>query len=152
MRNAIVLVLVVVTASLGVPAQVFAQAAARVQAGTISGEVLDAGGRAVVNQRVELVQAREVVQTTTSGSRGEWTFANVAPGDYVVRVVINGQVTGIRVTLTPGQAVSNALIVAPSAAAPSAAFLVALGPLFGTLVVAGVVAAVVTTVVVATGS
>lgn len=152
-RKLLALALVVVTASFGVPAGSFAQAPASAQLATISGEVVDAGGRAVVSQQVELVREGQVVQSTTTGSRGEWSFTNVTPGDYVVRVVINGQVSGIRVSVTPGQAVANALIVTPSAAAPSAAFLVAaLGLLGATVVVAAVVAAVVVTVVVATGS
>lgn len=152
MRKLVALALVLVTASLGAPAGIFAQAPIPAQLATISGEVVDAGGRALLNQRVELVRAGEITQTTSTGSRGEWSFVNVTPGDYVVRIVVNGQVSGIRVSVAPGQVVTNALIVAPSAAAPSAAFLVLLGPLFGTLVVGAVVAAVVTTVVVVTGS
>jgi len=152
MRKLIALALVVVTASFGVPVGLLAQAPLAAQQGTISGEALDAGGRALAGQRVELVQSGEVVQTTTTGTRGEWTFANVAPGEYVVRMLVNGQVTGIRVSLASGQAVTNALIVAPSAAAPSAAFLAALGLLGATLVVVGVAAAIITTVVVVTGS
>lgn len=152
MRKAIVLALVIITASFGVPAQVFAQAPTSVQRGSISGEVLDAGGRALVNQRVELVQGHDAVQTATTGSRGEWMFANVPPGDYVVRTIINGQVSGIRVSVMPGQVVTNALIVAPSAATPSAVFLGGLGPVFGTLLLGGIAAAVITTVVLVTGS
>ena len=152
MRKLIALALVLVTISLGAPVGVFAQSPGSAQLGAISGETLDAGGRALVNLRVELVQAGEVVQSTTTGSRGEWSFTNVAPGDYVVRMVINGQVAGSRVSLTPGQTIARALIVAPSAAAPSAVFLAALGLLGGALVTAAVVVAVVTTVVVKTGS
>lgn len=152
-RKLLALALVLVTGSLGVPAGIFAQAPASAQLATISGEAVDAGGRALINQPVELVQAGEIVRSTNTGSRGEWSFTNVTPGDYVVRVIVNGQVAGIRVSVTPGQTVANALIVAPSAAAPSAAFLVAaLGLLGATVVVAAVVAAVVVTVVVATGS
>lgn len=152
MRKLVAVALVLITASLGAPVSVFAQTSKAAQLGTISGEAVDAGGRALVNQRVELVQSGEVVQTTTTGSHGEWTFTGVIPGDYVVRIVINGQITGVRVLVAPGQAVINALVVAPSAAAPSAAFLFRLGPLFSTIIVGTIVAAVVTTVVVVTGS
>ena len=127
MRKLLAVAMVLVTASLGAPAGIFAQAPAPAQLGTISGQAVDAGGRALLNQRVELVRAGEIAQTTTTGSRGEWSFTNIVPGDYVVRMMVNGQVAGVRVSLTPGQMVANALIVAPSAAAPSAAFLAALG-------------------------
>jgi len=148
MRKLVTIALILLTASLGVPVSVLAQA----QPGTISGEALDAGGRALVGQRVDLVWAGEVVQTTTTGSRGEWTFSNVTPGDYIARLLVNGQVAGIKVSMTSGQGVANALIVAPSAAAPSAAFFKSLGVLGSTLFLVGVAAAVVTTVVVVTGS
>lgn len=152
MRKLLALALVLGVVSLGVPAGVFAQAPASAQLATISGETVDAGGRALTNQRVELVREGEIVLSTNTGSRGEWSFTNITPGDYVVRVVINGQVAGIRVSVTPGQTVSNALIVAPSAAAPSAAFLAGLGLLGATLLTAAIIAAIVITVVVATGS
>jgi hypothetical protein len=151
-RNLLALALVVITASLGAPAGVFAQVPAPAQLATISGAAMDAGGRAVINQRVELVRAGEIVGSTNTGSRGEWSFMNVTPGDYVVRVVANGQVAGIRVVVTPGQTVTNALIVAPSAAAPSAAFLAALGLLGGLAVGAAVAAVIITTAVVNSGS
>lgn len=146
-----VLALVVLTASFGFPVQSFAQTAPVVKHGTISGEAMDAGGRGIAQQRVELVQGSQVLQVTMTGNRGEFTFAKVTPGDYVVRTMVNGHVTGIRVTVASAS-VANATIVAPSAAAPSGAFLAGLGPLLGTLVVGGIVAAVVTTVVVVSGS
>lgn len=152
MRKLIALALIVITASLGVPAGAFAQSRTTTELGTLSGMVMDAGGRAVVNQAVELVREGQIVQSATTGSRGEWSFSNVAPGDYVVRVVINGQVAGIRVAVSAGQTIANNSIVAPSAAVPSAAFLAGLGALGATLVVAAIVAAIVVTVVLATGS
>ena len=152
MRKLLALALVLVTASLGAPVGVFAQSPGSAQLATISGETLDAGGRALVNQRVELVRAGDVVQSTTTGSRGEWSFTNVVPDDYVVRAVINGTVAGIRVSVTSGQTIAHALIVAPSAAAPSAAFLAALGLLGGTLLGVGIAAAIIATVVAVTGS
>jgi hypothetical protein len=93
-----------------------------------------------------------VVQSTTTGVSGNWSFTNVAAGDYVVRMILNDQAAGIRVSVVPGQTVSNALIVTPSAAAPSAAFLAGLGLLGGILTGAAVAAAVITTAVVVTGS
>jgi hypothetical protein len=144
--------LVLVTVSLGVPRGISAQAPAPAKLATISGQATDAGGRALINERVELVRAGEIVSSTITGTRGEWLLANVTPGEYVVRVVVNGQVAGVRVSVAPGQTVANALIVAPGAAAPSAAFLAALGAIGGTLVAAAIVAAIIATIVVVTGS
>lgn len=152
MRKLIALALITMTASIGFPAGAFAQSPTSNRLATLSGMVADAGGRAVVSQTVELVQDGQIVQSATTGSRGEWAFTNVAPGDYVVRVVINGQVSGIRATVTAGQAVANALIVAPSAAAPSTAFLDDLGVLGATLVIGAIVAAVITTIILIEGS
>ena len=152
MRKLLTFALVLATVALGAPAGLFAQSAAPSPLATISGETVDAGGRALVSQRVELVRSGEVIATTTSGSRGEWSFANVAPGDYVVRATFNGQVAGVRVSMVAGQLIARAVIVAPSAAAPSAAFLAGLGLLGGTLVAVGVAAAIITTVVIVTGS
>lgn len=149
MRKLLALTLVLVTGSLAVPAGLFAQTPAPAELATISGRAVDAGGRALVNQRVELARANEIVGSTNTGSRGEWSFTNVTPGDYVVRMVVNGQVAGIRVSVTPGQTLTSALIVAPSAAAPSAAL--SHGQKLGLLFV-GIGAAVITTIVVVSGS
>ena len=101
--------------------------------------------------RSELVRNGEVLQTATSGNRGEWTFASVEPGDYVVRTTVNGQVAGTRVFVMAGQPVARAIVVVPAAAAPSATFFFAplmlvLGApatiVLSTVVVGGVVWAV----------
>lgn len=119
MRKLIALALAVVTLTFGVPASMLAQTTLSLR-GSITGEAVDAGGRAVAAQRVELVQSGQVVQTTITASNGRFTFSNVADGDYIVRVLVNGQPAGVRVTLAPGATVANALIVTPSATAPSA--------------------------------
>jgi ClpP class serine protease len=150
MRKLITVASVLVTVSLGVPAGIFAQAPMPALA-TISGEALDAGGRALASQRVELVQDGAVVSSTTTGSRGEWSFTNVRAGDYVVRIVVNGQIAGIRVSVVTGQTVASALIVAPSAAVPSAAFL-GINSVGGALVASVAAAAIITTVILVTGS
>lgn len=152
MRKVLILALTVATASLGLPGAVFAQSARAAALAGISGQAVDAGGRAIVNQRIDLVKDGQVVQTTTTGIRGDWSFANVAAGDYVVRTTVNDQTAGMRVSVASGQTVTNALIVAPSAAAPSAAFLAGLGLLGGILTGAAVAAAIITTAVVVTGS
>ena len=152
MKKLMTVVLILVTASLGFPAIGVAQTKTNASLGTISGETVDAGGRALANQRVELLRDTEVLNSTASGSRGEWSFTNVAPGEYVVRTVINGKVAGARVTVTPGQMIARALIVAPSASAPAPAFLAALGLLGGLLVGAGIAAIIITTIVIKSGS
>lgn len=153
MRTLIALSLVVAMALLGAPVSLLAQSAQAARPGAVSGEALDAGGRALVNQRVELVQTTQVVQTTTTGTRGEWTFSHVAPGDYVVRTLLaNGQTAGVRVSVAPGQTVANTLIVSPSAAVPSAAFIANLDPALRVLVIAIIAAAIGGTIYVLTKS
>ncbi|HXH24189.1 MAG TPA: carboxypeptidase-like regulatory domain-containing protein [Vicinamibacterales bacterium] len=149
MRRLTAVTLAIATIFLGIPSTSAAQQA---QAASISGQAVDAAGRALALQRVELVRTGEVVQTTTTNTRGEWSFTGVQPGAYIVRLTINGQVAGVRVEVTAGQALTNTVIVAPSAAAPSAAFLFALPLLAAIGTVAAVAAAVITTVVVVTGS
>jgi carboxypeptidase family protein len=149
-RKLLALALVLASTSLGAPVVGFAQSL-RPPVGSVSGQLVDVGGRALANQRVELLSGGASISSTITGNHGEWSFANVAPGDYVVRASVNGTLIGARVSVASGQ-VATALIVAPSAAAPSAAFLGGLGVLGGSLVIAGVVAAVITTVVLVTGS
>jgi len=149
MRKLIAVALVFAMASLGAPVVTLAQS---VQLGAISGEFMDAGGRAIASQQVELVQDGVVLRTATTDSTGQWTFASVKPGEYIVRTTLNGRVTGVAVTLATGQSLATANIVAPSAAAPSAAFMLSAVPLWGMVAIAGVAAAVVTTAIVVTGS
>ena len=152
MKKLITMVLVVMTASLGLPVSGYAQTKSSSALGTISGETMDAGGRALSNQRVELLRDSIVINSTMSGSRGEWSFANVSAGEYVVRTVVNGKVAGARVIVTPGQMIAHAMIVTPSASAPAPAFFAALGLLGGLAVGAAIAAAIIITVVKVTGS
>jgi hypothetical protein len=151
-KKLITMVLVLMTASLGLPVSGYAQTKSSSPLGTISGETMDAGGRALSSQRVELIRDTIVINSTMSGSRGEWSFANVAAGEYVVRTVVNGKVAGAHVIVTPGQMIAHAVIVAPSASAPAPAFLAALGLLGGIVVGTAVAVAVIVTVVKVTGS
>jgi hypothetical protein len=145
-KKLLVIALILTTAMLGVPGTV----AAQTRGTTIEGQSVDAAGRPVINQRVDLVRDGAVLQSTTTGVRGEFSFANVAAGEYIVRMTVNGQTAGLRLPVAAGQTVASATIVASSAAAPSAAFLV-LG-LIPLLTTAAVATAVVTTAVVVTGS
>ncbi len=151
MKKLATLAVVLITASLCFAVASGAQPRTSTAVGTISGEIVDAGGRALSNRRVELIRDGEVLNSTLSGNRGEWSFTSVAAGEYTVRTVINGKVAGTRVLVTPGQAIARAMIVAPSAAAPATVF-GGLGVLGITLVTGAVAAAVITTVVLVTGS
>lgn len=151
MRKLFAVSLAVLTLSLGAPSGLAAQItksspAVPTPSSSISGQVVDAGGRGAARQRVELVQNGVVLHTTTTGAAGEYSFANVVSGEYIVRVVVNGLPAGIRVPVTSGAAVTGATIVLPSAAAPSGIskrrFIVT------TVVIAGVIV----TVLVATAS
>ena len=82
----------------------------------LNGRSIDAAGRAVAGQRVELMKDLQVLAATTSSESGEWSFS-VAPGDYVVRMNINGKIAGIQVSVVPGIPVTGTLIVVPAAAA-----------------------------------
>lgn len=144
MRRLVALSLIALSLSFGAPTALLAQSA-----GSISGEAVDAGGRGVAQQRVELVQNGVVLQTTMTVAGGAFSFASVAPGDYVVRVMINNTPAGIRVSVAPGHGTTNATIVTPSAAKPSGPFL---GAILVPLLIAGGVAATVATVAIVTGS
>ena len=150
MRKLWALALVLVTVALGAPVGILAQV--QPQLGTVSGEATDAAARPLVGQQVELVRGDVVVGTTTTGSRGEWSFANLTPGDYVIRINVNGVISGIRVSVAAGQAITGSLIVAPGASATSAGFLGSLGVVGGTALGAGILGAVVATVLLVTGS
>lgn len=153
MRKAVIPVLIVGLMTFGAPVGLFAQAA---QQGSIGGEALDAGGRPLAYVAVELLQAvagqpvGSVLQTTVTDSSGAWNFANVEAGDYVVRIIVSGEIAGLSVSLGPGAGLSSLVIVAPSTATASPAFLAALGPGLGAVVVAGIVGAVVATVLIVT--
>ncbi len=68
----------------GTPAQ--AQIAANLR-----GRVLDPSGAAIANARVELTEtAKNVHQTTTSSSTGDYLFTNLNPGTYRVSVSASG--------------------------------------------------------------
>ena len=147
MRKVLSIVLVAAISLIGAPLTTFAQSL-----GTITGQAVNASGLPVAGQQVELVLNGQIVQTTTTGARGDWSFAAVAEGDYVVRMTVNDQAAGFRVTVADGQNVANQVIVAPSAAAPSTAFLAALGLLGGLATAGAITAAVITTAVVVSGS
>ena len=143
MRKSIAVLLSIVTLTFGAPMVGIAQA----PPSTVSGQVVDPGGRGAAGSRLELVSDSLVVATTISTTDGHFSFPGVPLGSYVVRTYVNGQPIGIRVAVTAGSAAS-ALLVLPSVANASPAVIAvaaasALGPL-----VAGTVMAVGSTVVI----
>jgi hypothetical protein len=138
-------------AAIGFPTTTLAQA----PRASITGQLVDAGGRAIASQRVDLVQYGVVIATTTTTTSGSYVFANVAEGEYVVRTMLNGTVAGVRVFAGREGAV-NAVIVAPSVAAPNGtlifSFFAGLGPVVGTALAVGIGAAIIGTAVAVSGS
>ena len=135
MRVFLALLLSAVVSGIGIPPHLLAR-----EAGTVSGQVLDAGGRPLASVRVELVEGHgsrssgSVVQVTSTGAHGAWAFDRVPRGEYVARMALNGHMAGVPVTVGESP-VGRVLIVAPSiatasmqgAAAPAGGFLATLG-------------------------
>jgi Carboxypeptidase regulatory-like domain/TonB dependent receptor len=72
---------------LGLIAVLVLSATAQLPTSTLNGTVTDPQGAAVANAKVSITsQATGVVRNTTSDTQGFYTFANVDPGDYTVRV------------------------------------------------------------------
>jgi hypothetical protein len=116
MRKALAVMVAVLIGVVGAPLLAAGSSAAT---GSVEGRVVDATGRAVTGQRIELVRDSLVVSTSVTATTGHWMFRDVAAGDYVVRLNLRGTIAGIRVTVTPGASLNGRLIVTPaSAAAP----------------------------------
>lgn len=123
MRKSLAVALSALMLTFGVPTIGGAQAANS----SLRGQVVDAGGLGARDMRVELVKDGYVIATTISTVDGHFNFAGVPAGSYVVRTLVNGMPTGVRVAVTERQA-DNALLVLPSIAkAAPAGVLVALG-------------------------
>lgn len=112
-RKALILGLVGAIVAVGAPVVTLAQA--RTAAGSISGRAIDATGRGVGSQRVELLYGAQVVSASQTNAFGEWAFNSVKPGEYVVRMNVMGRLSGVRVYVMGGQAVSGTMIVVSTA-------------------------------------
>lgn len=135
MRKSLAVLLSALTLTFGAPIVGLAQS----PTATLRGQIVDAGGRGATGLRIELVSDRLVVATTMSVTDGHFSFPGVPAGSYVVRTSVNGQPTGVRVSVTSGQAAASALLVLPSVATASpAVVLAAIGPVIGTLAAATV--------------
>jgi hypothetical protein len=135
MRKSIAVLLSALALTFGAPITGIAQA----PTSNLRGQIVDAGGRGATGMRVELVSDRHVLATTISTTDGHFNFAGVPAGSYVVRTTVNGQPTGVRVSVIAGQSVATALLVLPSlATAAPAVVMAALGPALGALTAAAV--------------
>ena len=78
-------------------------------AGAMSGSVIDAIGGPLTDVRVELWQASagqpvgSALQVTSTNASGGWSFAGVAPGEYVVQIRLNDQLIGLPVLVKKGR-------------------------------------------------
>lgn len=120
MRNARILTFTVALAVvLATPFTLIAQQAsfAGATAGAVAGRSVDAMGRGVFGERVELLRGTDVVEAVTTNGLGEWSFRSVEPGVYVVRMNVRGRIAGVRVTVAAGQAINGTMIVVPAATA-----------------------------------
>jgi hypothetical protein len=84
--------------------------------GSISGRAIDAAGRGVAGQRVDLMRGGQAIGRSVTDTRGSWSFTGVDAGEYVVRTSVNGTIAGMRVTVGTGQAVAGTTIVVPTSA------------------------------------
>lgn len=117
MRKALTFALTVAAVAMfAAPSTLLAQS--RVATGSITGRSVDAVGRGVAGERVELLRGTQVILTTTTSGLGEWAFRVVDAGEYTVRMNVRGRMAGIRVTVSAGQAVAGSMIVVPTAVAP----------------------------------
>src|SRR5579862_1179369 len=78
---------------------------AQVSGATLSGNITDAQGGAVINAKVSVRNvATDVTTDTTTNAAGAYTALNLNPGDYEVSVTALGfSTTKTKVTLAVGQ-------------------------------------------------
>ena len=113
MRQVVTGLLVLLTVTIGAP-----MVGADPSAATLIGQVVDAGGRGSVGRSVELVRDGAVVSTAVTAASGEFQFAGIAPGSYVVRTMVNNQPAGTRISVNAGQSIP-VTVVLPSLATAS---------------------------------
>lgn len=124
--------------------------------GTLSGVAQSADKAPLPNYRVHVRNANtgELAGSTTSNQAGQFTFASLQPGSYVVEIVdAAGKVVGLSPSLTIAAGATVTVTVGATAAGALAAAsggglsLLGLGPLASVAVVGAASAAAVTAVV-----
>ncbi len=115
--------LMVMNISLSLSAEQAVQTAAA--NGVVSGTARSADGQPSTGATARLrnVQNGALTATTTTGPAGQFSFAGLAPGNYVVELVVGGQVVGTStaVSLTTASMVASGINVAATAATAAAA-------------------------------
>lgn len=122
MRRFFALALVAALIGLGLPTNTFA--AAKPQNGQISGAAKNQGGQPLANHTVRLrnVGSGQIAGTATTSAGGQFTFTNLAAGNYVIEVVdAAGQVVATSTTLTLSAATMTLTGVAVTASAAGVA-------------------------------
>ena len=119
MRRVLVVALAL---SLAVPASAVFAAGAGQAPGTasIAGSARGAAGRAAANFTVRLrdLATGQLAGTTTTGAGGQFTFAGINPGNYVIEVVnASGEIvsTSASISVASGAAVTGVSVSAPAA-------------------------------------
>lgn len=101
MKRFFALTLVCALIGLGVPGVTFA--AAHPQTGQVAGVAKNQGGQALANQTVRLrnVGTGQTAGTAQTSATGEFSFGNLAAGNYVAEIVdASGKVIGTSATLS----------------------------------------------------
>jgi len=126
LRKFVAVLLSAVALTFGAPVVGIAQSKAP-STSVVRGQVVDAGGRGATGLSVELVREGFAVATTVSGPDGHFSFAGVPAANYVVRTMVNGRPSGVRVAVVAGEATQTALLVLPSVATASPAVVAIIG-------------------------
>jgi hypothetical protein len=105
-----------------VPSALAAGARQAASAGSLSGTAARAGGRAMANATVQLrdIATGQIAATTTSSAGGQFTFAKLPAGNYMVEVVdASGRIVGTSASIlvAPGAAVIGVTVTGSAAGA-----------------------------------
>lgn len=129
MRRLFALVLTAALIAAAIPAPI--HAAARQQPGSLQGIARNAQQQPLGNMKVQIrnVATGQLAGTGTTNAAGQFSFAGLNPGDYVVEVVnAAGQIVATAAPVSVAAGTVATVTVTASAAAPAAA---AAGGLFG---------------------
>ena len=110
---------IVVVVCLSVVASHAAQSA-RTSTGVVFGKVTNSAGAAVAGATVKLTADRFPTRTTVSDAAGEFRFAGVPFGTYVLEIRLSGFITSNRPVLVSADAPQSSPVIVTLVAAPTA--------------------------------